>query len=563
MKPTQIRMLMAALVLTGCASSIIPSQDETSTKLSSKSTGLIEGSTFPYHPLVYHMDLSILAYQVYGQSLVWPYDPYYEELDANKGARDGLMKRIADWAAQTGKKQIDSKPGIAGYRGPGSLNGFPNNGGHDPIVYRYGYINPWSNALNNAAGKWTEYLTPKSITGRIKSVQVCFRPAGGQDSEVSTSTIRARSKVGTEAATDYLLAFEGGTGDKGERLQPASQSVMGVILVRTKPDERYDIHIAFRGSRSGSAGRAVLEALSDAKASGNPDWITDLGYNRLGADQGIAHVSTKGMVHRGFAKSMESIFPSLFRCLESAAKLKKDKKPDNIYVTGHSLGGALAQAFTSSVLLGNQYGPRGSGKRMPVALRQWPWKSIKLISFSAPRIGDATFAKELTEVHLQSEFFTSPVNPVDVNALRPNDASILSRLLTTSRPVGFRVLHSKDPITTEKGAGGKHVGKTVYVNKPKFTDVVSPPDFSAHEQKVIRDHMLKNLGMSDIPKVAMQYRSMSEINPKRDRSERGSIEEVRQLANSWKEYNIKNDIWFDRDQIEADLLLRSRLRQGR
>ena len=31
-----------------------------------------------YHPLVYQLDLCVLAYQVYNQTLIWPLDPWFE-----------------------------------------------------------------------------------------------------------------------------------------------------------------------------------------------------------------------------------------------------------------------------------------------------------------------------------------------------------------------------------------------------------------------------------------------------------------------------------------------------
>ncbi len=63
-------------------------------------------ATLPYHPLVYHLDLSILAYQLYGQSLVWPFDPYYEEF--NDRSRKKMIQRVRSWAAATGKVQLES-----------------------------------------------------------------------------------------------------------------------------------------------------------------------------------------------------------------------------------------------------------------------------------------------------------------------------------------------------------------------------------------------------------------------------------------------------------------------
>lgn len=45
----------------------------------------VDLGTFPYHPLVFELDLAILAYQLHGQSLVWPIDPYCEEHADGRG----------------------------------------------------------------------------------------------------------------------------------------------------------------------------------------------------------------------------------------------------------------------------------------------------------------------------------------------------------------------------------------------------------------------------------------------------------------------------------------------
>ena len=88
---------------------------------------------FPYHPLVFHLDLSILTYQIYSQSLVWPFDPYYEAMDSR---RDQVMQGVHDWAKRHGddpsQRQI-----LTAYRGLGVLGGFANNLRHDPIIYNY------------------------------------------------------------------------------------------------------------------------------------------------------------------------------------------------------------------------------------------------------------------------------------------------------------------------------------------------------------------------------------------------------------------------------------------
>src|SRR5207249_4513182 len=147
---------------------------------------------------------------------------------------------------------------------------------------------------------------------------------------------------------------------------------------------------------SGSAERAVSQAISTTAASGNPDWITDLGFAVVDTSGGAGDVTTIGGVSRGFARSMKSILPTVLQCLGKIAEARGGEAPANIYVTGHSLGGALAQHFASAVLLGNQLGPGGAGPSMPAALALWPWKQLKLVTFSAPRAGDYAWASALT-----------------------------------------------------------------------------------------------------------------------------------------------------------------------
>lgn len=550
--PVRRLLIGVALIsaLTGCVTALSTGELE--------ETGTVQqvDLDLPYHPLVYHLDLSILAYQLYGQSLVWPFDPYYEEMG---GKRKATIDKVKAWAARTGKIQQKQPLGIKGYRGPGILNGFDDNPTHDPIIYRYSQINPDADTLTNAAGTWTEYLTPKSITAKIGAVEVCYRPAGRSGQHVSLDKVARPSAAGRSSRTDTLLAFEGGTGDKGEPNRPPSQSLMGFVLVRKKPADGYDLHIAFRGSRSGSAGRAVIEALSDNEAKGNPDWITDLGYNRLTSGQGGAHISTVGTVHRGFAQSMNSIFPALFKCLQTARKRMGAAAPDTIYVTGHSLGGALAQMLVAAVLEGNRYGPSGKGRAMPKELHSWPWTEVKLITYGAPRVGDETFARNMTVNRLQSEFFSTEFNPIDTKALRPNDPQILPRLVDKGRPASFRVLHSKDPITTEKVAGGKHIGKTVYVNRPGPLDALPPPDFSAHEQRKIRDGMVKSIGRNNIPELAIRYRKMKDIVPQRNGRKKGSAAEQQKLADGLKRYYRSNSIPFDFETFDREFQVRSRI----
>jgi hypothetical protein len=301
-----------------------------------------ELGTFPYHPLVFELDLAILAYQVHGQSMVWPIDPFYEEHAGGRGtARDTLIELVRDWAARRGSAQISAMTGLDSYRGPGLLAGLPDNPTHDPIIYNYARIHPWSDTVTNNEAQWTEYLTPPAITRPIRDVFVSARAIGRDTVEI---TQLAPGRIDSDAdATDTLCAFEGGTGDRGEPGQPASYSLMGFVLARDSAGSGFDVHVSFRGSRSGSAVRAATDALSGIDPKGNPDWITDLGWDKVGLSAGAGDVTTVGGVHRGFARTMKLSLPGAFQCLAKAAELRGGAAPTNIYVTGHSLGGGLAQ----------------------------------------------------------------------------------------------------------------------------------------------------------------------------------------------------------------------------
>jgi len=517
-------------------------------------------SGLPYHPLVYHADLSNLAYQLYGQTLLWPFDPYYEEPKSRNGSRKRLIKKIRAWAKATGAEQTKSGAELGGYRGPGVLGGFADNASHDPIIYRYNQLYPWSRSITRDARKWTEQLAPGKITDQISDVFMCYRKTGQSATSVAVQRVVSSRSKAAAGARDVLLAFEGGTGDKGEAGRAASQSLMGFVLLRHLPGRKgYDVHIAFRGSRSGSIPRAIGKAFSDENAAGNPDWITDLGYNRIGPNNGGRHISAKGTVHRGFARSIKSILPNLFRCLGKTAKLASGRRPNNIYVTGHSLGGALAQHFISAVLMGGSYGPSGKGKAMPKALRGWPWQQIKLISFSAPRAGDAKWAKTLTTHGLASKFFSSRVFPIDRKALSVSDLAIVPRLVDRRRPAGYRVLISTDPVTTERVAGGKHVGQTVYVNKAKL---IAKPDITGHELARIRKLMLATLSDPRIPLIEKPDYKLEQSNTKAEKLKRASTEKYNKLATDLSKFYRNKKQSFNHAAFKQSFQLFKSIRQS-
>jgi hypothetical protein len=525
--------------------------EQSATKIQEQDIG-----SFPYHPVVFHLDLSILAYQLYAQTLAWPFDPYYEDASSKDGGRTQLMNKVREWAKTKGHEQVNQKKGLNAYRGPGILSGFDNNSLHDPIIYQYAHLHPWSNTITNAVGTWIEYLAPKKITKKIHNVYMCYRKTGEPENQVVIDRIISQPPNNNDNDRDILLAFEGGTGDKDEVGQPSSQSLMGFVLVRFVPGkDNYDVHIAFRGSRSGSSLRAVKQAFSDTKASGNPDWITNLGYKKIGPENGAGHITNTGNVNRGVAKSMESIFPQLFRCLSEVVVLSKNILPDHIYVTGHSLGGALAQHFVSAILLGNRYGPDATGPSMPDEIRNWPWKQIKLITFSAPRVGDTQWAEKLTIDGLESDFFSTAKKTFDKKALKITDSSIIPRLFDKNRAVGYRILVTTDPISTRKFIGGNHVGRAIYLNKRLLFDAIKPSGTNAHEPAKVREYMLASLADNKIPLSAWNYRKMKELNPERNKSKRGTAEEYLKLGEAIHQYYRNNDNWFEHEWFETNLNL--------
>ena len=496
-------VLATAAVLTGCAG-------QTHAPLSDDVADRQNLSGFPYHPLVYHLDLSTLAYHLHAQTLIWPFDPYYEALPGGEIGRANFMAKVQGWAGAKGREQAAARPNAGDYRGPGRLAGFDDNPLHDPILYRYDGLAPWQSAITNTGDRWVEYLPSAPIADRIHDVYMCQRRPSAAHDTVSVGRVASNSAARGSGARDVLLAFEGSTGDKGETGHPASQSLLGFVLLRHRAGSgAYDIHISLRGSRSGSLLRAVAQANWDVRARGNPDWITDLGYGLVSPEDKAAHITTTGAVHRGFARSLELTLPNIFACLGKAASLGPGSRPENIYVTGHSPGGGLAQQFVSAMTLGDQYGPNGGGPAMPRALRTWPWQQIKLITFSAPRAGDPVWAETLTTQVLASDFHARDRLRYDYNALVPNDPSIVARLADPTTPVGYRVLVTTDAVSTSVVAGRKPVGKTVYADKLRSLAIAAPYDPDSHEPAVVRDFMVASLSDSDIPPALWRYRKFS------------------------------------------------------
>jgi hypothetical protein len=223
------------------------------------------------------------------------------------------------------------------------------------------------------------------------------------------------------------------------------------------------------------------------------------------------------------------------KCLELAAE--GESTPTRITVTGHSLGGALAQHFVSSVLLNDD-------SKISNAFEDWPWNEIKLVTYSAPRAGDSIWAKHLTE-KLGAEFWSSRVRKKNQGALLPDEEEIETHLQDKTRPAAYRVLVSNDPITTEQNLcnGGKHVGTTVYVDKDAKDMRIS--SLEAHSPDTVRKCLLSGVDSAGVPP---RLWSAGEAVP---------IAEVDHNPSLWVdsiiEHHRNRNEPFDADQLRRDL----------
>ncbi|MBR9921103.1 MAG: lipase family protein [Bacteroidetes bacterium] len=298
-----------------------------------------------YHPLVYHLDLCTLSYHLYAQTLVWPFDPYYEMV-----AHKGSSRRIT----------------FMNFVRPTLPTFQPHL---DPINFDYTLIDPHQIAVNRVSkNTWHIFEPQPEIINDLDNVYI----QGANQNIVRTLT----PNQGNQSIDLYV--FLGETGNT-ESNATGNLSMMGIVLHRKLQNAPDTIHIVFRGSRSGKSERSIYERMG---RGGNPDWVTDLQFDELRPEADICSCDG-ARVSIGFAYSIRNTWPYLASILNlihanTGAKQK-------IYITGHSLAGALATHFISGIRLGTLLQNHQN-------LQSWGWEDAKLITYGAPPAGNVSFA---------------------------------------------------------------------------------------------------------------------------------------------------------------------------
>ena len=173
-----------------------------------------------YNSDVHLLDLCIFSYHLHAQTLIWPMDPYYEQMVQSLG--DRRERFMAEVRRKTANR--------SDLHGPGSCqgnqsSGWPSNNTLEPIISKYTRIYPWHPSFTRPTGTtepWVVYNTPSWITDSINVVKmVRYKTSPGPYTGIPTPQVDPIHNNRPEYlsllpnATDLLYCFEGGTGAIG------------------------------------------------------------------------------------------------------------------------------------------------------------------------------------------------------------------------------------------------------------------------------------------------------------------------------------------------------------
>lgn len=247
------------------------------------------------------------AYKAYAQTLRFPMDPFFESwgpgFSVSEQARDRLMKHVHD-EEQTPRSSDNRK--------------------FDPVLY---YLDRTPNPHKGVVYR-----------GGTDSKFILFQP---RPLDRSISHARGFNRFGRKVDDGHTLQgatgavrcgyFQGKTGMTSNHPTSGWPSWLGAVLYDGAAQE---VSIVFRGSRSGDGIRALAGA--QTKSRGSPDWVTDMNHLKaIAVDKYRDHKFSIGF-YLAYESCVESL-RAAYRYAVNGGVVK------SIQITGHSLGGALAQ----------------------------------------------------------------------------------------------------------------------------------------------------------------------------------------------------------------------------
>jgi lipase (class 3) len=294
------------------------------------------------------------AYKSYAQTCVYPMDPFYEAHGEGflQGARDRVMAYVHNSLKLDGDSQKFDPIEYDLKRTPDPSKG---------VVYRGG------------VGKQPYIL----FQPRKLDTSICYAKGVDLEGEDLPSVF-----VDGAAGSRRCCYFQGRTGMTQTHPNAGWTSWLGAVVYDPVKET---VVIVFRGSRSGSGGRAMGQAL--VFSQGSPDWVTDMNHLK---EVKVPRFSN-ATLSAGFWCAYESCKKSLEAAFYEALSTVRVKE---IHITGHSLGGALAQCAYLDLVAGSLLDGSESIRKLK---RQ---ASISCYALSAPPVVLGAESKRKIELHV-------------------------------------------------------------------------------------------------------------------------------------------------------------------
>lgn len=295
------------------------------------------------------------SYKMYAQSCAYPMDPFYESHGhGGDAARERLCKKI--------HSDLGSPREAPNWRAVmpfvGRSTGVDK---FDPVEYKLDETpNPHNGVIYRGCARETNFWGTKEKTEHY----ILFQPrpldksiASAKGFDLNGNAVDTGHTFGDATGDLRCAYFQGKTGLTKSHPTVGWPSYLGAVLY--SPSKKRCV-IVFRGSRSGVGGRALTGALF--KSAGSPDWVTDMNWLK---GPKVAKYDN-AVMGAGFHYAYETCAKSLKAAFQEATR---GSKPETIYFTGHSLGGALATVAYIDFVAGDLYKALGHtfGKNLQIS----------------------------------------------------------------------------------------------------------------------------------------------------------------------------------------------------